>query len=95
MSERTFEEVAVIVKHNYTVRILEYKESGIEFTEIIIYTGTEKACESANNFVFSFTVKGKGKEEKERIEKMKEREFDDFLSHMTGFIERKYRIFHK
>jgi len=91
MSERTFEEVAVITKHKYTVRLLEYKESEGEFTEITVY----KAGESSNSFVLSFTVKGRGEKEKERIEKMKEREFEDFITHMTGLIERKYRIFHK
>ena len=97
MSERIFEEVAVIIKQKYTVRILEYKETGKEFTEISVYSKevTEKNNELSDYFEFSFTVKGKGDEEKEKIEKMTEREFEEFIWHMTRFIERKYNIVHK
>jgi len=96
MNERIFEEVAVIIKHNYTVRLLEYKENGNEFTEITVYSRDviEKDRESSNNFEFSFTVQGKGEEEKEKIEKMNELEFKEFINHMTHFIEKKYNIPH-
>ena len=97
MSERIFEEVAVIIKQKYTVRILEYKEKGSEFTEITVYSKevTEKNNKLSEFFEFSFTVKGKGDEEKEKIEKMNEREFEEFIKHMTLFIEKKYNIVHK
>jgi len=97
MSERIFEEVAVIIKQKYTVRLLEYKEGGREFTEISVYSKdvTEKNDELSNFFDFSFTVKGRGEEEKEKIEKMNEREFEEFIRHMTLFIERKYNLVHK
>jgi len=96
MSERIFEEVAVIIKLKYTVRLLEYKENGNEFTEISVYSKElkEKDDEISDYFVFSFTVKGKGDEEKEKIEKMNEREFEEFIKHMTLFLERKYNIVH-
>jgi len=93
MSERIFEEVSVIIKQKHTVRILEYKENGSEFTEINVYCGeTEKNNELSENFAFGFTVKGRGEEEKEKIEKMNEREFEEFIKHMTIFLERKYNI---
>jgi len=94
-SERT--EIAVIIKQKYKVRLLEYKDSGSEFTEIIVHSkeGAEKERESSDDFVFCFTVKGKGEEEKERINKMNEREFDDFISRITHLIKRKYLILHK
>jgi len=96
MSERIFEEVAVIIKQNHTVRLLEYKERGSEFTEINVYSeATEKDDELSEHFVFGFTVKGRCKEEKEKIEKMNEREFEEFIRHMTRFLERKYNIVHK
>jgi len=97
MSERIFEEVAVIIKQKYTVRLLEYKEGGREFTEISVYSKkvTEKNDELSNFFEFSFTVKGRGEEEKEKIERMNEREFEEFIKHMTLFIERKYNLVHK
>jgi len=97
MSERIFEEVAVIIKQKYTVRLLEYKESGREFTEISVYSKdvTEKNDELSNFFEFSFTVKGRGEEEKEKIEKMNEKEFEEFIKHMTLFIEKKYNLVHK
>jgi len=96
MAERIFEEVAVIVKLKYTVRLLEYKESGKEFTEINIYSKemTENDNES-DYFAFGFTVRGRGDEEKEKIEKMTEREFEEFIKHMTVFLERKYNVVHK
>jgi len=94
MSERIFEEIAVIIKHNYNVRLLEYKEDGSEFTEITVYSRDviEKDRDSKDNFEFSFTVKGRGEEEKEKIERMNEREFREFINHMTLFIEKKYNI---
>jgi len=94
MSERIFEEVALIIKQKYTVRLLEYKESGREFTEISVYSkeATEKDDELSDYFEFSFTVKGRGEEEKEKIEKMNEIEFEEFIRHMTHFIEKKYNI---
>jgi len=97
MSERIFEEVALIVKQKYTVRVLEYKETGKEFTEISVYSKevTEKNEAIADNFEFCFTVKGKGDEEKEKIEKMTEKEFEEFIKIMTRFIEKKYHIKHR
>jgi len=97
MSERIFEEVAVIIKQKYTVRFLEYKERGSEFTEINVYSKevTEKDDELSDYFAFGFTVKGKGDEEKEKIEKMNEREFEEFIRHMMHFIEKKYNVVHK
>jgi hypothetical protein len=97
MSERIFEEVAVIIKQKYTVRLLEYKERGSEFTEINVYGRelTEKDGELSDYFAFGFTVKGRGNEEKEKIEKMNEREFEEFIKHMTIFLEKKYNIVHK
>jgi chromatin remodeling complex protein RSC6 len=79
------------------VRLLEYKENGSEFTEMNVYSRevTEKDGEIADYFAFGFTVKGRGDEEKEKIEKMNEREFEEFIRHMTLFIERKYNIVHK
>ena len=96
MSERIFEEVAVVIKLKYTVRLLEYKEGGNEFTEINVYSKelTEKDELSAH-FAFGFTVRGRGDEEKEKIEKLNEREFEEFLRHMTHFIEKKYHVVHK
>jgi len=97
MSERIFEEVAAIIKQKYTVRVLEYKEMGKEFTEISVYKKevTEKNNDDFSDyFEFSFTVKGKGDEEKEKIEKMNEKEFEEFIRHMTHFIEKKYNIKH-
>jgi len=97
MAERIFEEIAVVIKKRYTVRLLEYKESGSEFTEITVYSRDviEKDRDSTNNFEFSFTVKGKGEQEKEKIEKMNEHEFEEFYNHMTHFIEKKYNIVHR
>jgi len=97
MSERIFEEVAVIIKQKYTVRLLEYKESGNEFTEINVYSKEtkDKYDEVSDHFAFGFTVKGRGEEEKERIEKMSEREFEEFIRHMTHFLEKKYNVVHK
>jgi len=96
MSERIFEEVAVIIKQKYTVRFLEYKEGESEFTEINVYSKEikEKDDELSDYFVFGFTVKGRGKEEKEKIEKMNEKQFEEFIEHMTLFIEKKYNIVH-
>jgi len=97
MSQRIFEEAAVIIKQKYTVRFLEYKENGSEFTEINVYSKevTEKDDELSDYFAFGFTVKGKADQEKEKIEKMNEREFEEFIRHMTHFIEKKYNIVHK
>ncbi|WP_461246829.1 hypothetical protein [Treponema sp. R6D11] len=97
MSERIYEETAVIIKQKHSVRLLEYKENGIEFTEINVYSKevTEKDDEIADYFVFGFTVKGKGDEEREKIEKMNERDFEEFVRHMTLFLEKKYNIVHK
>jgi len=96
MSERIYEEVAVIIKKKYTVRLLEYKEMGSEFTEINVYNKelTDRD-EEEDHFAFGFTVKGRAEEEKVRIEKMNEREFEEFTRHMTYFLERKYHIPHK
>jgi len=96
MSERIFEEVAIIIKLKYTVRLLEYKEMGSEFTEINVYSKkmTEEDDESSDYFEFGFTVKGRGEEEKEKIEKMNEREFEEFINRMKHFIERKYHVVH-
>jgi len=95
MSERIFEEVAVVIKLKYTVRLLEYKEGGNEFTEINVYSKELTANdEFSDHFAFGFTVKGKGDEEKEKIEKMSEREFEEFIKHMTIFLERKYNVVH-
>jgi len=97
MSERIFEEVAVVIKQKYTVRFLEYKERGSEFTEINIYGNevTEKDEDLSDYFAFGFTVKGKGEEEKEKIEKMNEKQFEEFIKHMTHFIENKYNVVHQ
>jgi len=97
MAERIFEEVAVIIKQKNTVRILMYKEGGSEFTEINVYSKevTEKYDVLSDYFMFGFTVKGRGDEEKEKIEKMSEKEFEEFLKHMTMFIEKKYNVVHK
>jgi len=97
MGERIFEEVAVIIKQKNTVRILMYKEGGSEFTEINVYSKevTEKYDVLSDYFMFGFTVKGRGDEEKEKIEKMNETEFEEFIKHMTLFIEKKYNITHK
>jgi len=97
MSERIFEDVAVIIKQNYAVRILGYKERGIEFTEINVYNKevTKKNDELSDNFAFGFTVKGRWEKEKDKIERMNEREFEKFIRHMTRFIERKYHVVHK
>jgi len=97
MGNRIFEETAVIIKQKYTVRFLEYKEGGSEFTEISVYGKelTEKDDEISDYFAFGFTVKGRGKEEKEKIDKMNETQFEEFIKHMTQFIERKYNIVHK
>jgi len=95
MNERIFEEVAVVLKQKYSVRLLEYKERGNEFTEISVYSKELKEKEDESDcFMFSFTVKGRGDEEKEKIEKMNEREFEEFLKHMTIFLEKKYNIVH-
>jgi len=96
MGERIFEEVAVIIKQKYTARFLEYKENGSEFTEINVYSKElkEKDNELSDNFMFGFTVKGRAEEEKEKIEKMNEKQFEEFIKHMTGFIEKKYNIVH-
>jgi len=97
MSERIFEEIAIIIKQKYTVRLLEYKEMGSEFTEINVYSKKmiEENDESSDYFELGFTVKGKGEEEKEKIEKMNEREFEEFINRMKRFIERKYHIVHQ
>jgi len=96
MAERIFEEAAVIIKQKYTVRLLEYKESGSDFTEINIYGKelTESNDELSDSFAFGFTVKGRAEEEKDKIEKMNEREFEEFIKHMTIFLERKYNVVH-
>jgi len=96
MSERIYEEVAVILKQKYTMRFLEYKESGNEFTEINVYNNDvkEEGNEISDYFEFGFTVKGKGDEEKEKIEKMNEKQFDEFIDHMKIFIEKKYNVVH-
>jgi hypothetical protein len=97
MGNRIFEETAVIIKQKYTVRFLEYKEGESEFTEISVYGKelTEKDDEISDYFAFGFTVKGRGEEEKEKIDKMNETQFEEFIKHMTQFIERKYNIVHK
>jgi hypothetical protein len=97
MSERIFEETAVIIRQKHTVRLLEYKENGSEFTEINVYGRelTEKDGELSDYFTFGFTVKGKGDEEKEKIENMTEREFEEFIKHMTIFLEKKYNVVHQ
>jgi len=96
MSERIFEEIAVIIKQKYTVRFIEYKERGSEFTEINVYNKevTEEDDVLSDYFAFGFTVKGKADEEKEKIEKMDEKQFDEFISHMKFFIEKKYNVVH-
>jgi len=96
MGARIYEEAAVIIRQKHTVRLLEYKENGSEFTEINVYSKelTEKDELSAH-FAFGFTVRGRGDEEKEKIEKLNEREFEEFLRHMTHFIEKKYHVVHK
>jgi len=96
MSERIFEETAVIIKRKHTVRLLEYKERGSEFTEINVYDKElkEKDDELSDHFAFGFTVKGKGDEEKVKIENMNEREFEEFIRHMTIFLEKKYNVVH-
>jgi uncharacterized Fe-S cluster-containing radical SAM superfamily protein len=96
MGARIYEEAAVVIRQKHTVRLLEYKENGSEFTEINVYSKelTEKD-ELSNHFTFGFTVKGRGDEEKEKIEKMNEREFEQFIKHMTYFLERKYHVAHK
>jgi len=97
MGERIFEEVAVVIKQKYTVRFLEYKEKGSEFTEINVYGNevAEKDEDLSEYFAFGFTVKGRGEEEKEKIERMNEKQFEEFIKHMTTFIEKKYNIVHK
>jgi len=97
MGQRIFEETAVIIKQKYTVRLLEYKENGNEFTEINVYYKeiTEKDDKLLDNFAFGFTVKGRAEEEKEKMEKMDEREFEEFIKHMTLFMEKKYNIVYK
>jgi len=97
MGARIIEETAVIIRPKHTVRLLEYKENENEFTEMNVYSRkvTEKDGEIADYFEFGFTVKGRADAEKEKIEKMNEREFEDFISHMTQFIEKKYNIVHK
>jgi len=96
MSERIFEETAVIIKRKHTVRLLEYKERGSEFTEINVYDKElkEEDDELSDHFAFGFTVKGKGDEEKAKIENMNEREFEEFIRHMTIFLEKKYNVVH-
>jgi len=96
MSERIYEESAVIIRHKHTVRLLEFKEGGSEYTEINVYCKElSERDEFSDHFAFGFTVKGKGEEEKEKIEKMSEREFEEFIKHMTYFLERKYHVVHK
>jgi predicted transcriptional regulator len=97
MSERIFEEIAVVIKQKYTVRFLEYKEKGSEFTEINVYGNeiTEKDEDLSDYFTFGFTVKGRAEKEKEKIEKMNEKQFEEFISHMTHFIENKYNVAHQ
>lgn len=97
MSERIFEESAVIIRKNHTARLLEYKEDGDEFTEVSVYSRevTERDDEIVDYFTFGFTVKGKLEEEKQKIEKMNEKEFEKFVKHMTRSIEKKYNILHK
>jgi hypothetical protein len=98
MSERIYEEVALIIKQKYSVRILEFRENGKEFTEISVYSKevTEKNNDDFSDyFEFCFTVMGKGDEEKDKIEKMTEKEFEVFIKHMTRFIEKKYHIYRK
>jgi len=94
MGERIFEEAAVIIKKKYTVRFLEYKENGEEFTEMNVYSREvkEKDDEIVDYFAFGFTVNGKAEPEKQKIEKMNEREFEEFIRHMTHIIEKKYNI---
>ena len=97
MAERIYEEVAVILKQKHSVRLLEYEEMGNQFTEISVYSKetTERNPELANFFKFSFTVKGRGEEEKVKIERMNNREFEEFVNHMTHFIEKKYNLLPK
>jgi hypothetical protein len=98
MGARIYEEVALIIKHKYTVRVIEFKEAGKEFTEISVYSKevTEKNNDDFSDyFEFCFTVMGKGDEEKEKIEKMNEKEFEEFIRHMTRFIEKKYHLKYK
>jgi len=97
MSERIFEEIAVVIKQKYTVRFLEYKEKGSEFTEINVYGNeiTDKDEDLLNYFAFGFTIKGRAEKEKEKIEKMNEKQFEEFIEHMTHFIEKKYNVVHQ
>jgi len=97
MSERIYEEVAVIVKLNYTIRLLGYKENGNEFTEINVYSKKviEVNDELSDYFAFGFTLKGRWEKEKAKIEKMNEREFAEFIGQMTHVIERKYHVVHQ
>jgi len=94
MSERIFEETAVVIKMKNTIRFLEYKENGQEFTEINIYSRevTEQDDKISDYFLFGFTVKGRAEEERKKIEKMSEREFEEVIRHMKHFIEKKYNI---
>ena len=97
MSERIFEEIAVVIKQKYTVRFLEYKQKGSEFTEINVYGNevSEKDEDLSDYFAFGFTVKGRAEKEKEKIEKMNEKQFEEFIKHMTHFIENKYNVVHQ
>ena len=97
MSERIFEEIAVVIKQKYTVRFLEYKQKGSEFTEINVYCNevSEKDEDLSDYFAFGFTVKGRAEKEKEKIEKMNEKQFEEFIKHMTHFIENKYNVVHQ
>jgi len=98
MGQRVFEEAAVIVKQRYTVRVLEFKENGKEYTEISVYSKdvTEKNNEDFSDyFSFCFTVKGKADEERKKIDNMSDTEFEEFVRIMTHFIEKKYHIKYK
>jgi len=98
MASRIFEEAAVIVKKNYTVRVIEFKESGKEYTEISVYSKdvTEKNNEDYSDyFAFCFTVRGKADAERQKIDNMTDPEFEDFVKIMTHFIEKKYHIKYK
>jgi len=97
MSERIFEEVAVVIKQNYSVRLLGYKESGSEFTEINVFNKKvlEVNDELSDYFAFGFTLKGRWEKEKAKIERMNERDFEKFIRRMTHVIERKYHVVHQ
>jgi len=74
------------------VRLLEFREGGKEYTEINIYEkdaeNDKDGDEPTDSFVLGFTLKGKGKEVKDHIEKMNEEDFEKFLKRMMIYIEK-------